>query len=333
MNIASRCDRQALRQGLAGGGAVDWAMSGFLRPGNSVVVTGFWRSGTTFLLEQLTQLWRAKPVFEPFQPELPGYRAVLDTLVPATMERGRTDHYLMPYALDDSLARYVSRVLRYGLVDVRIQRSRSNLSAHGRGPRGVPESIMQHGLAMRPRVVAKFVRGALLVPALRQRLAVPVFHIRRCPHGVLASYKSAGWQDFQADRIGLRRLLLEIDDGRAAFFAPMATLIDELDKGNADQRLVAYWALTEKFVDAHAEHYIKVPYEALATGEFDLAARLAQAGFDVKRARSDGFNSSTTSAHRAHLSARERVDSWRHKLSDEQIRQVDDIVARVGVRG
>ena len=55
-----RNDWQSVRFGLAGGGAVDWAMSHFLRAGNSLVVTGFWRSGTTFLLEQLTQLWRAK---------------------------------------------------------------------------------------------------------------------------------------------------------------------------------------------------------------------------------------------------------------------------------
>ncbi len=326
-----RNDWQSVRFGLAGGGAVDWAMSPFLRAGNSLVVTGFWRSGTTFLLEQLTQLWRAKPVFEPFQPELAAYRAVLDKIVPANMDRRDTDLYLMPYALDEALARYVSRALRYRIVDVRVQRSRSNLSAHGRRPRAVPQIAMQHGLAARPRVVAKFVRGALLVPALRERFGLSVYHIRRRPHGVLASYKSARWNDFQAERIGLRRLLLDIDDGRAAFFEPMAALIDELDKGDANQRLIAYWAFTEKFVDAHAEHYTMIPYEALATGAFDLAERLAHDGVDIRGARPTGFNSSTTSAHRAHLSARERIESWRDSLSTTEISQVDDIVARVGV--
>jgi hypothetical protein len=320
---------RATARALANGGLVDWTLGRFLRPEAGMVVTGFWRSGTTFLLEQLTQLWQAKPLFEPFQAELPGYRAILDGLRPPGVAREDADLYLMPYAMDAALAAYIEQALRYRIVDERVQRSRSNLTAHGRRPAGVPDRLMQQWLAARPRVVAKFVRGALLAPALRARFATPVFHIRRQPHSVLASFKTADWSDFQPERIRLRRLLLDVDDGRSAFFAPLASLIDTLDRGDAWQRLIGYWALTEKFVDAHAEHYNIVPYEALATGEYDLAGRLARDGFTVRRPGSTGFNSSTTSAHRAHMTPRERVESWRRELSEAEIRQVDDIVARV----
>lgn len=320
---------RATARALAGGGLVDWTLGRFLRPEAGMVVTGFWRSGTTFLLEQLTQLWQAKPLFEPFQPELPDYRAILDDLRPAGVAREDFDLYFMPFAMDGALASYMEQTLRYRIVDERVQRSRSNLIAHGRKPAGIPDLLVLHWLAARPRVVVKFVRGTLLVPALRAQFGVPVFHIRRQPHGVFASFKSADWSEFQADRIRLRRLLLEIDDGRTTFFRPLSGLIDELDDGDRWQRLIGYWALTEKFVDAHREHYTIVPYKALATGEYDLAGQLARDGFACRQSRSPDFNSSTTSAHGANTSAQERAESWRHELSDTEIRQVDDIVARV----
>lgn len=311
------------------GGAVDRLIAGIVRPEHAVVVTGFWRSGTTFLLERLTQLLRAKPLFEPFQPELAPYRGILDAARPAVATPQSFDTYFMPYAMTDAMVAYLDRVLRYRLVDQRIQRSRTNLTAHGRRPAGVPALIMQQWLALRTSVVAKFVRASLLIPALRCYFDGPVFHIRRQPQGVLASFKTADWSAFQPARISLRRLLLDVDDGRAAFFARWQTEIDTLDRGDAWQRLMGYWALTERFVDAHAEHYTILSYEALATGELDLAACLAQQGRPPRRTASVAFNSSTTSARRAHLSARERAEGWGEVLSQAEIDTVDEVVDRV----
>ncbi|WP_423822287.1 hypothetical protein V5738_18365 [Salinisphaera sp. SPP-AMP-43] len=311
------------------GGTVDRLIAGFIHPERGVVVTGFWRSGTTFLLERLTQMLRGKPLFEPFQPELPSYQAIVDAARPAAVASKDFDAYFMPYAMTDAMAGYIDRVLRYRIVDQRIQRSRTNLTAHGRRPTGVPALAMQQWLALRTSVVVKFVRASLLIPALRRCFAGPVFHIRRQPYGVLASFKTADWSAFQPARISLRRLLLDIDDGRAAFFAPWQRVIDALDRGDAWRRLMGYWALTERFVDAHAEHYTILSYEALATGELDLADCLARQGLFPSSSASASFNSSTTSAHRAHLSARERAEGWRDVLSQAEIDTVDDVVDRV----
>ncbi len=77
----------AIAAGLGASGLVDAALglSGLARP--VVLVSGFWRSGTTWLQECLVEGLEAKSIFEPLSPQEPRRRAALHDRVP--WRRGR----------------------------------------------------------------------------------------------------------------------------------------------------------------------------------------------------------------------------------------------------
>jgi hypothetical protein len=55
---------------------VDAILSGKSCPSEAVVITGFWRSGKTWLLEALSRSLDAKAVFEPLHPDTTGYSRI-----------------------------------------------------------------------------------------------------------------------------------------------------------------------------------------------------------------------------------------------------------------
>lgn len=306
-----------------------------LRPADAVVITGFWRSGTTWLLQALARAIGAKSVFEPLHYGIDRYRQVLrNDAYP--LPRTDRDYLLtyMPYAGESlaevpSLAAYIRAALTSTL-----------MGFHARGPRMANrrrsdrvsrwkalDVLYRLRESLRSRVAVKFVRGHLLIPALHQSFNPTVIHLRRDPRAIVSSLQRATWRWYEG--ISLEKQLLDPDDGRAKHFRAWTDDILRLDQAEPLMRAVAYWALLERFVDKLPDHpqRVSVSYEDLCL----YPDRVLNDTFDPlfsNRIDAHHFKieSRTTDAKRKNVSAEDRVYGWKNELKYETIRDIEKIV-------
>ena len=318
------------------GKALDLATSGLRDRGKTLVITGFWRSGTTFVLEQACRLLNGKPVFEPLYHECPPYDRLLERFLTDDRERSKLKEFFMPGedAFDDAeFSRYLDRCLRYAYSDKWTRQCRPTLCEYDLHTSRTRRLIVENQMSVRQQVVLKMVRGALIAPGLQKRLNCPMLHVRRNPCAILASMRKTSWPNFHLQDISLAQLLDRGTNGQRAFFSTYSDIIGKYDQSGDEERLVAYWALTERFLETHAKLEI-ISYEDLADRPELLARSLRRLGFSITSREDETEhqslnNSTTTSAGRQAMSPSERARSWQHELTDADIASVDRIVAEI----
>lgn len=284
-----------------------------LRARPALVVSGFWRSGTTWLLEAVASGIRGRSLFEPLQPRA-GY---LSALVFPGAEADWKQCF-MPWApnkLPRPLADVMERALHGRLHNLYVLRHRT-----------VAELFSS-------RVVVKFVRAALCLGALKKAYQVPVLHLYRDPRAVLASVLRGGPSFAFLSRLSLRDQLLEVPDGRASYFSRWQPEIDRLDQGPPHQRIAFYWAATERCLRDHLPGVTLVAYEQLLTrGPALLRTKLLEAGVRQSfEAANLDVPSSTTARGRVGLTSVERAGGWNSELTASQAADVKAIVSSLGL--
>jgi hypothetical protein len=305
---------------------VDRMVSVGTDPRRSLVVSGFWRSGTTWLQESLTQLLGAKTVFEPFHFEVPAARALLSANQPAPRSAPFLELH-MPYCGDAEL----SGALR-GVFDGAL---RGTLA--GRGTRLLRTDPRE---CLRRRIVVKLVRGHLCLSAAQRTFGMPIIHVYRDPRGVIASVMQTGW-DWLFDHLRLSEQLLEPQDGRADVFGKWSDAIEEYDEQGKIARLAAYWAITERHLSdslqpPHAAACLFLSYEDLCRRREDFVlATLARLGLSPaagsgRRAVLDQESLSTSESRRG-ASLEDRIFGWRKQLSEEESSLIAAIARRFGL--
>jgi hypothetical protein len=317
---ASRRDERRLsgRGEKAAARLIDRACAGIGWSRPVALVTGFWRSGTTWLQEYLAAALAAKTVFEPLSPRIPAYAALLE---PCRLPGYAAQEAFMPCLdrePDDALWRYLDQAFRgfcsghFALL-CRV---------------AVRESL-------RRRVVVKCVRLQFSQTAVHERYGVPLIHLRRHPCAVVASLKTTRWAwSFEAVRLadlglgpGGDRLTPFGDDA-----APLAALLERFDTDPLS-RATAYWAVTERYVEARlaARPWARIlAYEAAVA---QPGPTLAELGTFLRQPAlvrlGPGRDSPVTEPESRGLPAQARAQAWRHRLTAEEIGRVAEIVGLV----
>lgn len=288
-----------IRLGVGGARTIDWAMAclGLAQP--IVLVSGFWRSGTTWLQECLAESLGAKTVFEPLSPlntprriqlaaRFSGDEDALQAFVPADLSEDDPTWDLLDAAFTG----------RHG----------NNFLLSCR--RNVAES-------RRRKIVVKDVRLQFNLPAVHQRFGIPVIHIRRHPCAVVASLLAADWH-WSFERIRLSMLMPDA----------AARLPREFDM-DAVSRIAACWALTERHVASvvQDEPWAKaVTYEEMVENPCSsLTAFCKWLGQHEVRAAAFGRPSASIDPAEFTASGRNRHDRWRRSMPIEQITRVKTI--------
>lgn len=304
---------------------IDRLLSFAINPGDTVVVCGFWRSGTTWLQQALAELLQAKAVFEPLHPQSPAVKEIYSYNQLSTKNASFLARY-MPYCGDSTLNdpylhRFFDKALRANLPGNVVRTCRN----------GVAESF-------RRRVVMKCVRVQLCLRAAQNTFLMPVIYLYRDPRAVIASIKREWWGKGDDKTPCLREQLIEPRDGRADFFGNWSDEILEFDHQDWVARYTAYWALTEKFVqhcytDGQARIAF-VSYEELCRKrEHRLSEILKQLG--VSHISSKGscvldVESRTTWGSRRGASVGEKIAGWRKELSTSEIATIESITQHFG---
>ncbi|MGF1571290.1 MAG: hypothetical protein ACFCVD_24980 [Nodosilinea sp.] len=299
---------------------------------DSVIVNGFWRSGTTWIMELAAEMLKAKTVFEPFNPPPPETATVEKSPIGKCLpeiQPPRQDYAfvcgLMPYVADrldpeSRLAMVVEQALR------------GRLKRRKLGKKTLQECL-------RPRVVTKFTRGSLCLRPIQDAFAVPVLHVIRDPRAVIASIKhlddgNFAWGTF--NNFPLKQHLLGIPDGRVDYFTRWAEDIEMFNQATDYHRLAAYYCLTERyFLDSfhQAQHpFTTIRFEAISLSEAGLLRRAldclglplqAQPAIDANRPSSTDWGNLAQAGHR---SIQDRIFSWQKKLTTAQQHAIDEVV-------
>lgn len=303
--------------------ALDRALAFRFDPSETLVISGFWRSGTTWLEEALRDILHAKTLFEPIDPLL---RDAQD-LYAHDRVSAKTHEFLrlyLPYC-NDAIAK---NPLLHRLF-ARALRSTSHGAWARRFRQGWAESL-------RARLVVKFVNAQLCLRAAQNAFAMPVLHVYRDPRAVIASIKKTRWH-WLFDHLRLREQLLDLPDGRAEYFSQWRSEILEYDRYNTTTRIAAYWAFTEKFLQASYANYdgrfVCLSYERLALQREKVFAEILQRlnlqpwheRFEVST-----HDSTTTSNKQRGASLQARVAGWQEYLSAREIAAIENVVQHLG---
>ena len=196
-------------------GYLDKAMAaaGLVKP--IVLISGFWRSGTTWVQECIASAVGAKTVFEPLSPKIPARKkaleatglhgdALLECAIPSSLNE------------DDAVWTYLDRA--FNAVDTDV----FGLTCR----RSVRESL-------RHAIVVKCVRLQFNLTQVHLRYGLPVIHIQRRPVDAVTSLLRAHWY-WTLNDVSLAEIFPE----RGAELAPFDL--------NAVSRASAIWAITER---------------------------------------------------------------------------------------
>ena len=288
--------RMAIASGLAAAGFIDAAQGlvGLSKP--IVLVSGFWRSGTTWVQECLAESLGAKTIFEPLSPQEPRRRAVLECQFSG--DEDALQAFIPGPFLDGAPVWHALGAACYG------KRGGAFLLSCRR-------SVIE---SLRVAIIVKDVRMHQNLQAFHRRFAVPVVHVRRHPCAVVASLIAANWH-WSFSRVRLATL-----DAALGALATYDT--------DALSRIAAYWSYMERcaFLQLQGETWAyAIDYESLVADPAAIFAELC-AWLGRRQLHDPAFSRPAASIHPEVFAAKAgSSEPWRMVLSDVEIARVEAI--------
>ncbi|PNS07323.1 sulfotransferase domain-containing protein [Solilutibacter silvestris] len=290
---------------------IDSALAHHIDPKDCLLITGFWRSGTTWLQQFSARALNAKTVFEPISPDQTDAHGT-----------GLKDVSLfhMPFASanfsnNHRLGTYLSKAVRSSVADRWTRHLRKNIT----------ESFQQ-------RTVLKDVRASLCAHAIVDIMDIRAIHLRRDPRSVLASILRGHWGKW-LEPLSLKAQLLEIDDGRSEYFERWRSEIEFYDKKCLLKRVTAYWAMTELFLEysfsTKRNKIVLERYESLVRNPTSgIPAILRRLGYPVLDDASglSYLTSATAVPGRWNASLDDLTNGWRRELSVAQSSDIESVI-------
>lgn len=295
--------RTALDNGLAR--AIDRSLGvlGAAKP--LCLVSGFWRSGTTWMQECLGVALQAKTVFEPLSPMEPLRRMALRGRLGDASEDVLQAIVPGPCPDDEAFWGYLKQACTGRLATTYLMSCR----------RDIAESFCRG-------TVVKDVRLQANLAEFHRRFRTPVVHVRRHPCAVVASLVAADWH-WSFARVTLATLLPHI--GGAVAPDERATIVARFDT-DLVARIAAFWAVTERLA---AEAIAGQPWGAIvfyeafaATPESVLEAVCLSLG--VKRVQPVDFAQPSASVSPEAFAAygAPPPERWRAQLPASEIARI-----------
>ena len=288
---------------------LDVATGRFLR--DTLIVSGFWRSGTTWLMTRSANLLKAKSFFEPFSPES-GYVGHF----PPCETRNANAQMFMPLNLD-TLGPNGNLILK---------RLATGYSRGGM-PYFLRESLSRSASLT---TVPKFTQISFILPEVAELLDASVLHVRRDPAAVYASLMNVRWAWTPAD-ICLAKMFEGLDLSNDQEAAQTFETLKRYDDTPL-RRIVALWALSERKAyqaGANSPKIEIVQYEDLITDQDLLLTVLSELGFKIQGEDIFEQPSGVTELNRLDISISDRQHGLSDKLSHAERDEIQTIVSEL----
>ena len=310
-------------------------LNGFLvDPQQTLIINGFWRSGTTWLQEYAANLLRAKRIFEPFQARAGYILGCLDEISPVRRDYGFCNG-LMPFisseiSLETKLFDIINQAQRGQLTSKYVLRD---------------QRLLDFDRCFKKQVVVKYVRGSLSLRAMANTFSCPVIHIYRDPRAVIASIKQRkNWGEGAFTNFSLCSHLLEVDDGRYDYFKRWKNEIYAMEKTEDLGRLAAYYCLTEQYLSDSFSgefngRFACVRYEDLVINGYsmldDILRNLDLKPYVMHVENLQSFSNPSTTQYQSNtksLTLEDRLFGWKSKLNNNDAEVVTSVVETFGMR-
>ncbi len=306
-------------------GMIDLSMAPFVNLEQGLFISGFWRSGTTWLQQSLAHILDAKTVFEPLSLNSGLIiRQNGNVYALKTSDTKFLASYLPFFRDDFNNNELLQRILFYALKSTIggfwVRKSR----------RGIMESF-------RRRVIVKDVRIQFCLGAIQNTFAIPVIHIHRDPRAVIASLKRKNWWQWGLNELSLSQQLLKCADGREDFFGKWEKTILKYENTNIIQRAACYWAMSELYVREYGgnrANFIFLSYEDLLRNGREILRDVLHKLNPLKTYADTCplLEASPTSKHgRQHLDLSDRIYSWEKELTREEALEIENVSNAFGL--
>ncbi|PMJ99781.1 sulfotransferase [Vibrio sp. 10N.261.55.A7] len=274
-----------------------------------ILVSGFWRSGTTWVQEVLAQAIHAKTLFEPLDPSsfLPlhdGRPIESSSHIPLTSDILSTEDLKL------------------------LDRSFSGISPKRSGFNYLCRNSLSE--ALRGKVVIKLVRGQFLIPFLVDRYELStVLHVSRHPMAVAYSMLRTNWKwhikDVDYQQIYSKEQHVELPTVQAQILDSLLHFKAE----TPERKIAALWALSERFT-YEQDHVKGFKYEELlrdpSKGFSDMALA---AGQPIVGAIESSKATAVTESDRTNIDMSARLNSWQEKLSHQQQSDIRSVLLEI----
>jgi hypothetical protein len=283
----------------------------------SILINGFWRSGTTWVQQVLATAYGAKTLFEPLSPssQFPLQKRVFGSATPAVWRESFLP--LSPEVFTPEDVRYLD------LTFAGCCPTRSTF------PYLCRKSVTE---CFNRRVVIKFVRAHCLLGYMAERYNVIPIHVSRHPCAVVASFSASDWT-WNFNEVDFSQLYPDsrrFEDPRAE---ELRQILHNYSESSAISKLAAFWAVMERraaetpgVVFARYEDMVRKPEQ-----EFQRLAR--KVGATLCNPLETEEDSPVTVAQRKGIDIDHRLSSWKHDLSFETQELVRSIVKKIWPAG
>jgi hypothetical protein len=270
---------------------------------NTLLINGFWRSGTTWLQQTLVEALHAKSLFEPFSPAA-GHQ--WDQFHGRVSDASRNVY--MPLSADCLTPR---------------DRVKLHLALKGVGTHGYTHFLRGPGDKSWSRdLVVKFTQLGFVLDDVTNTYQVPIIHIRRHPAAVFASFSETDWS-WRFEDVRLRALYSPQDYSKGSLERERAETLLRFDRFPA-QRLAAMWSLSERSAQrsiiAGKAHLVR--YEDVVDQGPGILNRLELSSVNIP---SNDTASPVTTSGREQLSVSQRLNDWRSRLTRTEIDTIESV--------
>lgn len=317
---------------------LDKVVGRLVSPSDAVVITGFWRSGTTWLQQALCRALNAKAILEPLRYSVEAYRPVLEEAGVANRAASFLDPYIPdapPHFADrPELRRYIRNALTSSIsgVPVRLPRFKIREQDRGRKWSRWEKSAQRIGQALRRGVVVKFTRAHLLLGDVKKEFGPRMIHLRRDPRAVVNSMNQIGWT--WPSPFSLEDQLLGLGEERASVFAPWTDLIRRFDEQGAHVRVAGYWGIMEILAkqDVEAADIPVVKYRDVVQGGADWVQDQIGEMIDAQmKPRHLNPESWSSTAGKEGKSVQDRLEGWKEELNRRVIADIEGVITELEV--
>ncbi|MDR9828620.1 sulfotransferase [Vibrio sp. FNV 38] len=276
-----------------------------------ILITGYWRSGTTWVQDVLSAGIGAKTMFEPLEPA---------TLLPIYEGQEIEAASYMPLSFE-VMSKQDLHFLDLAFAGVSPKYQKFNYLSR--------KSLQE---AFRHNVVVKLVRGQYISDALRDRYNLSnVIHVSRHPMAVNYSMLRADWQ-WSIQNINFadlyhREKALTLPKEHQEVFETLLRFNDQAP----ECKIAATWALSEKYM-VKQPYTVPFRYEDLLTNPHIEFAKMAQAvGHNMAESVDFTTPSVVTAQDRTNIDIASRLNSWQSKLDEKTQANIRSVLRELWV--